>query len=93
MKLCKDCTEYSCGAQGSDGISQTCGDNGTYFYRTTEKEDHMEKCQEAEGIGCVSCPYGPGNFEEYAIAQKDPTKYCPDAYSDRAQHCEMYNKN
>ena len=38
MKLCLDCTEYSCGAQGSYNISQTCGDNGTYFYRT-EKEN------------------------------------------------------
>ena len=34
MKYCKDCMEYSCGAQGSDGISQTCGDSGTYFHRT-----------------------------------------------------------
>lgn len=38
MKYCKDCTEYSCGAQGSDNISENCGDRGTYFYRP-EKED------------------------------------------------------
>jgi hypothetical protein len=30
--------EYYCGAQGSYNISETCGDNGTYFHRT-EKED------------------------------------------------------
>ena len=43
MKLCKTCTEYSCGAQGSDNISENCGDRGTYFYRPeikTEKEDN-----------------------------------------------------
>ena len=26
MKLCLDCTEYSCGAQGSYNISAICGD-------------------------------------------------------------------
>lgn len=43
MKLCKTCTEYSCGAQGSDNISQNCGDSGTYFYRPIEKEDKMSQ--------------------------------------------------
>ena len=41
--------------------------------------------------GCVSCPYGPGNFEEYAMAKQDPSTYCPDAYSERAQYCGMYD--
>lgn len=43
MKHCKNCMEYSCGAQGSDGISQNCGDSGTYFYRTEKEEQNMNK--------------------------------------------------
>ena len=41
--------------------------------------------------GCISCPYGPGNFEEMAIAKQNPAAYCPDAYSEQAKQCGMYN--
>ena len=43
--------------------------------------------------GCISCPYGPGNCEEMAIAQQNPTAYCPDAYSEQAKQCGMYDKS
>ena len=45
MKLCKTCTEYSCGAQGSDNISENCGNNGTYFYRSVEKKEDKRTMQ------------------------------------------------
>ena len=41
--------------------------------------------------GCRGCSACPGNLEEYGIAQMNPTKYCPDAYSDRAQYCGNYD--
>lgn len=43
--------------------------------------------------GCISCPYGPGNCEEWKIAQQNPSAYCPDAYSEKAQQCGMYDKS
>ena len=43
--------------------------------------------------GCTSCPYGPGNFEEFAIAQNNPTAYCPDAFSEKAKHCGIYDQS
>lgn len=43
--------------------------------------------------GCISCPYGPGNCEEWMYAQQNPSAYCPDAYSEKAQQCGMYDKS
>ena len=42
-KYCKTCTEYSCGAQGSDNISDICGDSGVYFYHPKEFKIETEK--------------------------------------------------
>ncbi len=43
--------------------------------------------------GCISCPYAPGNCEEWMLAQQNPSAYCPDAYSEKAQQCGMYDKS
>ena len=39
MKACKDCNEYECGGQGSDGISVTCGTGGFTKFETGAVRD------------------------------------------------------
>ena len=42
--------------------------------------------------GCSNCSHAPGNAEEFAMAKQDPTTFCPDAYTEKAQYCGNNNK-
>ncbi len=40
--------------------------------------------------GCKNCKYAPTTFEEYNMVDGYS---CPDAYTEKAQHCDDYEKS
>lgn len=44
MKNCKNCNEYSCGAQGTDNVSIICGNSLADFEKKYEElDEEIEK--------------------------------------------------
>lgn len=43
-------------------------------------------------MGCSKCKYSPETYEEYCSGQRDPSTYCPDAYTEKSHLCGNYEK-
>ena len=43
-------------------------------------------------MSCKKCEYSPKTYEEYCIGQKNPSIYCPDAYTEKSHLCGNYAK-
>lgn len=41
-------------------------------------------------MSCEECKYSPKTYKEYCI---NPSRYCPDAYTEKAYLCGNYDVN
>lgn len=46
-----------------------------------------------QNMSCKECKHSPKTYEEYCIGQRNPSAYCPDAYTEKAQYCGNYDKS
>ena len=42
-------------------------------------------------MSCEECIYSPKTYEEYCLGQSNPSKYCPDAYTEKSHLCGNYD--
>lgn len=42
-------------------------------------------------MSCRECENSPKTYEEYCIAQSNPSIYCPDAYTEKSYLCGNYD--
>ncbi len=42
-------------------------------------------------MSCWECEYAPKTYDEFCIAQANPTMYCPDAYTEISHLCGNYD--
>lgn len=42
-------------------------------------------------MSCRECKNSPKTYEEYCIAQSNPSIYCPDAYTEKSYLCGNYD--
>lgn len=43
-------------------------------------------------MSCNECVYAPKTYEEFCIAQRSPSLYCPDANTEKSYLCGNYEK-
>ena len=43
-------------------------------------------------MSCKECKNTPKTYEEYCIGQRNPSVYCPDAYTEKSHLCGNYEK-
>ena len=43
-------------------------------------------------MSCNKCIYAPKTYEEYCMGQRNPSAFCPDAYSEKSYLCGNYGK-
>ena len=44
-------------------------------------------------MSCKECENSPKTYEEYCIAQNNPSVYCPDAYTENAHLCNNFGND
>lgn len=43
-------------------------------------------------MSCNKCIYAPKTYEEYCMAQRSPSLFCPDANTEKSYLCGNYGK-